>query len=222
MTFASIMVCVDFDEPSKERIGVAAELATRFNAVLIGVAGWPLRKSGMPVRSEVDFPPVEESLQAKIAEELERLGQMFRCRAGATPRGVEWRSSAHFPNEVIANEARAADLVILGRDPLHDDAYHTFDPGAVILALRPAGARAAVWDQSSADFACPDCLERFARGATGSTRRATIPERGGKRRYRGDRATRSGDAIARTDRRSRKLPWASWGCYRRKNCGVCP
>ncbi len=134
MTFASIMVCVDFDEPSKERIGVAAELATRFNAVLIGVAGWPLRKSDMPVRSEVDFPPAEESLQAKIAEELERLGQMFRRRAGATPRGIEWRSSAHFPNEVIANEARAADLVILGRDPLHDDAYHTFDPGAVILA----------------------------------------------------------------------------------------
>jgi nucleotide-binding universal stress UspA family protein len=134
VTFASIMVYVGFDEPSVERVGVAAELATRFNAALIGVAGWPLRETGAQARSDVDFPPVEQSLQAKIAEELERLGEVFRRRAGAIPRGVEWRSSAHFPNAVIATEARAADLVIIGRDPLHGDVYHTFDPGAAILA----------------------------------------------------------------------------------------
>ena len=46
MTFKSIMVCVDLDEQSEVRIGAAAELANRFDAALIGVAGWPLRKSG--------------------------------------------------------------------------------------------------------------------------------------------------------------------------------
>ena len=39
MAFASIMVYVDFGERSEERIGVAAALANRFDAVLIGVAG---------------------------------------------------------------------------------------------------------------------------------------------------------------------------------------
>jgi nucleotide-binding universal stress UspA family protein len=134
MSLAAIMVHVDFDEPAEDRIAVAAGLAQRFNALLIGVAGWPLRKRGAPEQSGVEFPPVEEARQEKIAEQLERLGEQFRRSAGANPRGVEWRSSAHFPSEAIAREARAADLVVIGREALPGDVYHTFDPGAVILA----------------------------------------------------------------------------------------
>jgi nucleotide-binding universal stress UspA family protein len=134
VAFKSIMVYVDFDEQSEQRIDVAAELAKRFDAVLIGVAGWPPRKSGSLAHSDTEYPSVEEKLQAKIAEELERLGEMFRSRAQSAPRSLEWRSSPHFPNEVLAAQARAADLVIIGRDPLRDDTFHTFDPGAIILA----------------------------------------------------------------------------------------
>jgi nucleotide-binding universal stress UspA family protein len=134
VTLASIIVHVDFDRQAEERIGVAAGLANRFNALLIGVAGWPLRKSGVFEHSGVEFAPSEEALQAKISEELARLGENFRRSAGANPRGVEWRASHHFPNEVIAAEARAADLVVIGREALPGDVYHTFDPGAVIVA----------------------------------------------------------------------------------------
>jgi len=134
VSYASIMVHVDFDAQSEERIAVAASLAARFDAVLIGVAGWPLRKSGVLERSDVEYPPLEQALQAKISDQLDKLGEKFRVAAGANPRGVDWRASHHFPNEVIAAEARAADLIIIGRDPLPGDAYHTFDPGAVILA----------------------------------------------------------------------------------------
>jgi nucleotide-binding universal stress UspA family protein len=132
--FASIMVHVDFDEQTEARIGVAAGLANRFNALLIGVAGWPLRKSEALEHSGVAFAPSEEALQSRIAEELAQLGEKFRRAAGSNPRGVEWRASHHFPNEVIAVEARAADLVVIGREALPGDVYHTFDPGAVILA----------------------------------------------------------------------------------------
>jgi nucleotide-binding universal stress UspA family protein len=134
MSLAAIMVHVDFDEPAEDRIAVAAGLAQRFNALLIGVAGWPLRKWGAPEHSAVEFPPVEEARQEKIAEQLEHLGEKFRRAAGANPRGVEWRSSTHFPSEAIAREARAADLVVIGCEALPGDVYHTFDPGAVILA----------------------------------------------------------------------------------------
>src|SRR5579863_3664753 len=134
MAFKSIMVYVDLDEKSEERIGAAAELANRFDAVLIGMAGWPLRKSGSLAHSDVEYPSTEEDLQAKVTEELERLGEMFRRCAQPARRSVEWRSLPHFPNEVIAAQARAADLVIIGRDPLHDDTFHTYDPGAIILA----------------------------------------------------------------------------------------
>jgi len=134
MAFKSIMVYVDFDEQSEARIGLAADLAKRFDAMLIGIAGWPLRKSGSLTHSDMEYPSTEENLQAKIAEELERLGEMFRRCAGSAPRSIEWRSSPHFPNEVVAAQARAADLVIIGRDPLRGDNFHTFDPGAIILA----------------------------------------------------------------------------------------
>ena len=134
MPLAAIMVHVDFDKQAEDRIAVAAGLAQRFNALLIGVAGWPLRKRGAMEHSAVEFPPVEEARQEKITEQLDRLGEKFRRSAGANPRGVEWRSSAHFPSEIIAREARAADLVVIGRKALPGDVYHTFDPGAVILA----------------------------------------------------------------------------------------
>lgn len=131
MALAAIMVHVDFDDQAEDRIGVAAGLAGRFNSLLIGVAGWP---RGAAEHSVVEFPAVEEGRQEKILEQLERLGEKFRRSAGANPRGVEWRSSAHFPSEVIAGEARAADLIVIGREALPGDVYHTFDPGTVILA----------------------------------------------------------------------------------------
>ena len=80
MTYASIMVHVDFDEQTDERIAAASSLAARFNALLIGVAGWTLRKSGALERSEVEYPPLEQALQAKISEQLDKLGEKFRDR----------------------------------------------------------------------------------------------------------------------------------------------
>jgi hypothetical protein len=44
---ASVMVHVDFDGHSDSRIRIAAEIANRFDAVLVGVAGWlPSRERG--------------------------------------------------------------------------------------------------------------------------------------------------------------------------------
>ena len=103
MAFKSIMVCVDLDEQSEVRIGVAAALAYRFNAVLIGVAGWPLRKSGSLAHSDTEFPPTEEYLQAKVAEELERLGEIFRRCARSAPRSI----SASLPM-LLARPSRSA------------------------------------------------------------------------------------------------------------------
>jgi nucleotide-binding universal stress UspA family protein len=136
MSLAAIMVYVDFDEEAEDRIGVAAGLAARFNSLLIGVAGWPLRKYEA-VKHAVELPPRREDQQKRFLEELERLGEKFRRIAGANPGGVEWRSSVGLPKEVVAAEARAADLVVIGRE-LSGDIYRTFDPGTIILgAGRP-------------------------------------------------------------------------------------
>ena len=129
MTIAVIMVNVDFDPASKARITLAAELALRFDSLLIGVAGWPLMTDHGENVSEHSFP------SARSAEwELNNLGEKFRNLARGITDRLEWRSSMNFPREVIATEARAADLVIIGRDLLPGDIYHTYDPGTIILA----------------------------------------------------------------------------------------
>lgn len=134
MTFATIMVFIDPGEKAGERITTAVGLATRFNSLLIGLAGWPLRKDEMLEPAAAAFPLTDQSREEKIREQHARLGENFRRLAEANPHGLEWRSSVHFPREVITREARAADLVVIGREALPGDVYHTYDPGTVILA----------------------------------------------------------------------------------------
>lgn len=138
MTIAAIMVYVDFDEAADDRIAVASGLARQFDAALIGLAGWALRKFEVAGIPELASPRAGKGSQERISDELDRLGERFRASVGENVAGVEWRASLNFPSEVIAREAGAADLIVIGRDPLPGDVYRTFDPGAIILtAGRP-------------------------------------------------------------------------------------
>ena len=73
---ASIMVHVDWNAGSDERIRLAANLADRFGAVLIGIAGWvPGRERATLSHAELEQP---EKRSKWIRAELERLGERFR------------------------------------------------------------------------------------------------------------------------------------------------
>lgn len=129
---ASIMVYVDFDPGCDDRIKIAVDWAARFGATLIGVAGWlPGREVGGWFAAELERP---EDRSDRVLAELEKLAERFRNLAGRGVRAVEWRGSLHFPREVIAAEARAADLVVISSRSVAEDVYHTFDPGIVLLS----------------------------------------------------------------------------------------
>jgi nucleotide-binding universal stress UspA family protein len=136
MSYATLMVHVDFDGASDARIRTAASLANRFNAVLIGVAGWaprtPLTYGGVIVDAEL----TEGDMQ-QMGERLDQCRQHFQTVA-ERPEKTEWRSGLDFPDEILIREARAADLVVVGRDRVSGDWYRSLDPGAVLLrAGRP-------------------------------------------------------------------------------------
>ena len=133
---ASILVYVDFDAQSDNRIKIAADWARKFDASLIGVAGWlPGREIGGWFAAELE--PTKER-NDRILVELENLGEHFRNLASRTIQIVEWRSSFHFPRDVIPAEARCADLVVISPHPDAQDVYSAFDPGEVLLnAGRP-------------------------------------------------------------------------------------
>ena len=129
---ASIMVYVDFDSGSDTRIKIAADWAAKFGAVLIGVAGWlPGREVGGWFAAELERP---EDRIDRISAELNKLGDHFLNLAGRTVPTVEWRGTFHFPREVIAREARAADLVIIASHSVPEDVYHAFDAGTVLIS----------------------------------------------------------------------------------------
>jgi nucleotide-binding universal stress UspA family protein len=131
-SIASIMVQVDWDVGCDDRIRLAADLANRCGAVLIGVAGW-VPEGELARRASAKFATDEERLKW-ISAELDRLGERFRAVAGATEHPPEWRGSFHLAREVIVREARAADLIVIGSHPAADDTYHAFDPGSVLVA----------------------------------------------------------------------------------------
>ena len=84
----------------------------------------------------VDTQPKESLLQA-ISDQLAQMGERFRKVVGPD-QSTEWRAAIESPTEFLVREARAADLIIIGRDRAPGDLYRTLDPGATILrAGRP-------------------------------------------------------------------------------------
>jgi nucleotide-binding universal stress UspA family protein len=132
MACASLMVYV---EPGPDRIKLAADLAERLHARLIGIAAQP----PMPVVTGEDAAIdsvlfAEEEVAARAF--LDKAGKRFRAIAGTAPAAVEWRSAPDFPDHFIIRESRAADLVIIGQTST--GLRRPLDPGGFLLrAGRP-------------------------------------------------------------------------------------
>jgi nucleotide-binding universal stress UspA family protein len=139
MTFASILVNVETDSPSSDaRTALAASLARRFKARLIGVAAAAVRS--IPVIDPTGAAMVDaEILQAeqdRLVADLKAAGAAFLGRPDISGVDCEWRSAVYMPAEAVAREARAADLLVIGRDEeqARGSAYRSVDPGEVLLA----------------------------------------------------------------------------------------
>lgn len=136
--YKSIMVYVDpaGGAPAK-LVGLAAGLAVRFSASLIGCSAIAMRP---PVAVEgIVLGEVTEALIGEIRAKLKSRGAWFRRNAaGIAPQEVQWRSEMDFPDFVVTREARAADLLIVPRTASVRDAYTALDTAAVVLrAGRP-------------------------------------------------------------------------------------
>jgi nucleotide-binding universal stress UspA family protein len=134
MSYATLMVHVDADAELDGRVRVAANLAERFNAHVIGVAGWaPL--SVFLAEEARDEPASSESHLQDMRSLLDQTGKAFRAAVSKVDPFVEWRSVLDFPTEVVAREARAADLVIIGNTRERKDPFRALDPGQLLLKV---------------------------------------------------------------------------------------
>ena len=136
MSYASLMVHVDVDEPSEPRVRLAAGIAEQFGATLIGFSACAPRP---PLAAEAGIDA--EGLAAEraaITSQLKQRERDFHKAANGGNRPAEWRCAIDLPSEALTREARAADLIVIGRERGAADPYRAVDPGSVLLkAGRP-------------------------------------------------------------------------------------
>jgi len=131
------MVHVDVDSATDARVRLAAGLADRFAAHLIGTSACVLP----PYPAEGAYfvtREVAEQERRDITALLARAEMSFRAAIPPDRSRIEWRSEIELPDVSLATQARAADLVIVGRPHGRPDPTRTPDAGGVVLrAGRP-------------------------------------------------------------------------------------
>ena len=117
MTYASLMVYVDDEPDNVARIGFARDLAAIHDATLIGVSV-----------SEPEPPLVDAYVAGGMAGEILTLrrdqadGELSAAKTrfleALKDTGVanEWRAETGYPAACVSRHARAADLILVGRD----------------------------------------------------------------------------------------------------------
>lgn len=135
MSYATLLVYVNADCVSEQLVGVAAGLAEKFSAKLIGLSALAIMPP-VAVGGVVIVDNATEFDIAKMKARLAEAGNKFATAAG-TDRQAEWRSAIEFPAQTLISEARCADLILVEKGK-SGDIYRTVDAGAAILgAGRP-------------------------------------------------------------------------------------
>jgi len=140
MDYKTLVVQAEADDDGRSRVQLALALAIRFDATLVGTAARAL----LPLMTLPGGSPGTATLLAAEEDDiragLDAAERRFRALAAATHARIGWRSKITDPADMLALEARTADLIVVGRRPERDDAGWSrhADPGAVLMrAGRP-------------------------------------------------------------------------------------
>ncbi|MFT4935518.1 MAG: nucleotide-binding universal stress UspA family protein [Pseudoalteromonas distincta] len=120
MSISTILVPVEAEPQPDARLALAVDLANQLDAKLIGVGAEPYRSAFDSSGYAGDGPaygagPLIVAQLASIEADLERAEAKFRATATAVRQGCEWRAQMQAPLQKLAAEARAADLIVIGR-----------------------------------------------------------------------------------------------------------
>ncbi|MBN9149636.1 MAG: universal stress protein [Nitrobacter sp.] len=136
MSYATLLVWVNIDHVSKQFVGVAAGVADKFAANLLGLSAVAI-VSPFVAEGVVIVDNATEFDVAKLKASLAEAGNKVQAAAGSGRR-FEWRSVIEFPTQALISEARCADLIVIESGRSAGDMYRSADVGAAILgAGRP-------------------------------------------------------------------------------------
>ncbi len=114
MSYRSLMVHLELEQGSEPALRAVCELADRFKVSSVtgltaGLPAAPVQADGMIASSvlELDYEPLNQAIG--------RCETRFRSALKDFGGALQWRSAAAYAPDFLAAEARAADLVVVGR-----------------------------------------------------------------------------------------------------------
>ena len=138
MDYKTVMVSLALDRPNEASLAVAGDIAERFGARVVGVAASDIRA---PLYfAEGDFAQkLLDDETAAIKRRLSELEAEFTGAVEKRAKSVEWRSTRGLPGPYMLQQARAADLLVVGaRAEAMVDPGVAVDPGDLLMqAGRP-------------------------------------------------------------------------------------
>src|SRR5690349_7585687 len=111
MAFSTLMVHLELEHPNDARLQIAGELAERFDSRLIGIAACDPRPN---YTDGASTPALVDREWTTVKNRMAEAEARFRTAVQHRACEIEWRSALVAPTAYVANEARAADLVITG------------------------------------------------------------------------------------------------------------
>ncbi|QHO76826.1 universal stress protein UspA [Bradyrhizobium sp. CCBAU 051011] len=138
MDYKTVMVGLALDRPNDACLRVAGDIAERFGARIIAVAASDLRPPMYFASGAIAQKLVEEETAA-IERQLSELESKFRASVERRAIAVEWRATRTLPVPYMLQQARAADILVVGaRSEALVDPSAAPDPSDLVMqAGRP-------------------------------------------------------------------------------------
>jgi nucleotide-binding universal stress UspA family protein len=139
MTYATVMVGLSVDQPNDARLEVAAQLAERFGAKVIGISAGEFSPPPYFTFGEQAQQLVDQG-RAAIGSRAAEIEGEFHAAMKDRVAEVEWRCAEDFPSRYIVQQARACDIIVVGeasRDAAADPFAQINPSDLVMQAGRP-------------------------------------------------------------------------------------
>lgn len=135
MAYASILIHVEAQPICEARLALAADLANRFDAALIGIGAEICQPPAMADGIGYVDGQILQAEAELIKDDLARCEARFHEVAKTVRAGSEWGFAVAFPSEMVIQLADTADLIVLG--PRKSQSWGlraAADPGDVLMA----------------------------------------------------------------------------------------
>jgi nucleotide-binding universal stress UspA family protein len=115
MTYATVMVSLALDRSNDACLEIAGQLAKRFNACAIGITAGEFSPPLYFTAGEQAQQVIDRG-QAAIRNRIAEVEAQFRAAMQNRAAALEWRCAEDFPTRFIVQQARAADIIVVGEN----------------------------------------------------------------------------------------------------------